>query len=59
MDVFSPKPNYLEDTESVLKVENSEIPFERFLSKEERAKLDAARLKEEERLRELAKDDSG
>jgi len=38
----------------MLKVENSEIPFERFLSKEERAKLDAARLKEEERLRELA-----
>jgi hypothetical protein len=38
----------------MLKVDASEIPFDRYLSKEERAKLEQARLKEEQRLRELA-----
>jgi hypothetical protein len=47
LDLFVPKKNYLEDAENILKVEASEIPFDRYLSKEERAKLEALRLKEE------------
>jgi hypothetical protein len=43
----------------MLKVDASEIPFDRYLSKEERAKLEFARLKEDKRLLELAQDDSG
>lgn len=37
----------MEDSENILKVEASEIPFEKYLSKEERQKLEVARLKEE------------
>ncbi len=54
IDIFVPKKNYIEDAENMLKVEASEIPFDRYLSKEERAKLESLRLKEEQRLLELA-----
>ncbi len=40
-------------------MENSEIPFQRYLSKEERERLEAERIKEELRRQALLKDDSG
>ena len=54
-----PSHNYIEDVENVLKVDAKEIPFDKYLSKDERAKLEAVRLKEEKRLKDLAADDSG
>jgi hypothetical protein len=43
--IFS-KENILESNDSILTVLNSEIPFERYLSREEREKLEKERLKE-------------
>jgi hypothetical protein len=39
----------LEDVENILTVDSSEIPFEKYLSKDERAKLEQQKLKEEQR----------
>jgi hypothetical protein len=58
-EVIVGRENILEANDSVLEVKNSEIPFPRYLSREERDKLEKERLKEEERLRKLAEDDSG
>ena len=47
LELFIPKPNYLEEywfnvsVENVLTVDESEIPFEKYLNKEERAKIEA------------------
>jgi hypothetical protein len=49
----------LENPESVLTVNNEEIPFERYLSKDERERREIERKKEEERIAALMKDDSG
>jgi hypothetical protein len=43
----------------VLEVEPAEIPFDKFLTREERDKIEQDRKKEEERLRALMSDDSG
>jgi hypothetical protein len=43
----------------VLNVDLKEIPFERYLTKEERDKREQERLKEEERIRALMQDDAG
>lgn len=50
--------NILENPDTILEVHPNEIPFARYLSREERHKLEQERLKEEERLRKLAEDDS-
>lgn len=52
------KKNILETSDHILEVNPNEIEFKRYLSKEEREKLEKERLKEEERLRKLAEDDS-
>lgn len=52
------RENILQTNESILEVKNSQIPFSRYLSRQEREKLEKERLKEEERLRKLAEDDS-
>lgn len=57
-EVVRGRKNILESNESVLEVSPSEIPFKRYLSKEEREKAEKERLREEERLRKLAEDDS-
>lgn len=57
-EVVRGRRNILESNESVLEVSPSEIPFKRYLSKEEREKAEKERLREEERLRKLAEDDS-
>jgi len=38
LDIFEPLKNVLENPEKVLKVEPSEIPFEKYLTREEREK---------------------
>lgn len=48
----------MENPERILEVGPKDIPFSRYLSREEREKLEKERLKEEERLRALAEDDS-
>ena len=50
--------NLFENPETLLEVKPSDIGFKRYLSKEEREKLEKERLKEEERQRLLAEDDS-
>lgn len=45
--------------EKVLNVEPEEVGFERYLTKEEREKLEEERRKEEERIRLLNADDAG
>lgn len=57
-EVVRGRRNILESNESVLEVSPNEIPFKRYLSKEEREKAEKERLREEERLRKLAEDDS-
>ena len=57
--VFEHVCHVLEDPSQVLKVDESRITVEKFLTKAERAELEAKRLKEEERLRLLNADDSG
>lgn len=52
------RDNILETNEGVLEFKSSEIPFAKYLSREEREKLERERLKEEERLRKLAEDDA-
>ena len=42
-----------------MKVTPSDIPFEKYLSKEERDRLEKERIKEEERLKALMSDDAG
>ena len=52
------RTNIVESNEDVLEVDPAEVGFERYLSREEREKLEKERLKEEERLRKLAEDDA-
>jgi hypothetical protein len=59
VELFHPKKNILENPESVLTVTNDDIPFERYLTKDERERKEAERKKEEDRLRALMADDSG
>lgn len=59
IELFQPKKNLLENPENVLEVENDEIPFPKYLTKEEREKKEIERRKEEERLKALMADDSG
>lgn len=59
VELVTAKKNILENPEKVLKVDPSEIGFKRYLSREEKERLEKERLKEEERLRLLAQDDAG
>ena len=58
-ELFKPRVNPLENPERVLKVDPEEVGFERYLTKEEREKLEEERKKEEERIRLLNADDAG
>lgn len=58
-DVFEPNKNILENPERFLEVDHSEIHFKKYLTREERDKIEKERLKEEERLRALMQDDAG
>lgn len=58
-DVFEPNKNLLENPERILEVDPSEIHFKKFLTREERDKIEKDRLKEEDRLRALMQDDAG
>ena len=59
VDLFGCKKNILDNPESILLVGNDEIPFQKYLSKEERERREIERKKEEERLANLMKDDAG
>jgi hypothetical protein len=50
--------NILENPDDILEVAPKDIPFARYLSREEKEKIEKERQKEEERLRVLAQDDS-
>lgn len=58
-ELILPMPNHLEAPDSILRVDPSEIPFQRYLSREEREKQERERLKEMERKLALMQDDSG
>lgn len=58
-EVVGSKKNILENPEKILKVDPNEVGFKKYLSREERERLEKERLKEEERLRLLAQDDAG
>jgi len=58
-ELFKARVNPLENPERVLKVDPEEVGFERYLTKEEREKLEEERKKEEERIRLLNADDAG
>ena len=58
-DIFEAKENLLEHPENVLQVKPEEIPFQKFLSKEEKDRLEQERLREEERRRAMMADDYG
>lgn len=60
-EVFEAKKNVLENPEEkILNVDpDKEIPFQKFLTREERERRERERLKEEERLRQLMSDDAG
>jgi hypothetical protein len=58
-DVFKPKGNIFEQPQRILTIESSEIPFDRHLTREEKAQLEEERRKEEERVRLLQADDAG
>lgn len=58
-EIFEPNKNILENPERVLEVDPSEIPFKKFLTREEREKIERDRLREEERQRALKQDDAG
>lgn len=58
-DLTQCKKNILENPDKVLSVDPNELGFKRYLSRDERARLEQERLKEEERLRLLAQDDAG
>lgn len=57
-EVIRPRKNILESNDAVLEIKPEDIQFKRYLSKEEREKLERERKKEEERLRKLAEDDA-
>ena len=48
-DIFESNKNILENPERVLEVNPSEIAFKKFLTREEREKIEKDRLKEEDR----------
>lgn len=58
---FEPKPNILEHPDKIiLEVDGKkEIPFQKYLTREERKKLDEERKKEEDRIAALMADDAG
>ncbi|EAR97028.3 hypothetical protein TTHERM_00196190 (macronuclear) [Tetrahymena thermophila SB210] len=58
-EIFEPNKNILENPERVLEVDPSEIAFKKFLTREEREKIERDRLREEERQRALKQDDAG
>mmetsp|Transcript_23105 Transcript_23105/g.35787 ORF Transcript_23105/g.35787 Transcript_23105/m.35787 type:complete len:412 (-) Transcript_23105:907-2142(-) len=58
-EMFEPQPHPLENPESILHVGEDEIKVEKFLSKEERAKLEEERRKQEEREAALRGDNVG
>jgi hypothetical protein len=57
-EALSGKRNLLETNDHVLAVAPNDIPFPKYLSREEREKAERERLKEEERQRKLAEDDA-
>ncbi|EGR30550.1 hypothetical protein IMG5_129360, partial [Ichthyophthirius multifiliis] len=58
-DLFQPNVNLFETPENILKVDVKEIHFEKYLTREEREKMEKDRLREEERIRLLMQDDAG
>lgn len=52
-EVFEPNKNLLENPERILEVHPDEIPFKKYLTREERERIEKERLKEEERIRAL------
>ena len=61
LDLFRPKKNILENPEErIMEVDGeTEILFQKFLTREERKKLEEEKRKEEERLKALLSDDAG
>lgn len=59
--LFEAKKNILENpTERILQIDGKkEIPFEKYLTREEKKKIEEERLKEEARLKALMADDAG
>jgi hypothetical protein len=47
---FTVKESVVDGPEAMMKVNSSEVGMERYLSREERARVEAERIKEEERL---------
>mmetsp|Transcript_15588 Transcript_15588/g.33086 ORF Transcript_15588/g.33086 Transcript_15588/m.33086 type:complete len:1700 (-) Transcript_15588:374-5473(-) len=58
-DVPEPELHDSEDADSVLKVKDSEIKVEKWISEEEKKAIAEAKAKEEERLRKLRENDAG
>lgn len=58
LDLTQCNYNILENPDRILSVKSEEVGFQRYLSREERERLEKERLKEEERLKLLAQDDA-
>lgn len=56
--IFESNKNHMDNPEVILNVSPSEIPFEKFYSKEERDRREGERLREEEKKKALMSDDS-
>lgn len=59
LEEFWMKKNVMEQPESVLEVTAEEVGMKRYLSREEKKRVEHERLKEEQRQLELQKDDAG
>eukprot|EP00746_Dinoflagellata_sp_MGD_P162879 gnl/MRDRNA2_/MRDRNA2_90625_c0_seq1.p1 gnl/MRDRNA2_/MRDRNA2_90625_c0~~gnl/MRDRNA2_/MRDRNA2_90625_c0_seq1.p1 ORF type:complete len:1777 (-),score=461.31 gnl/MRDRNA2_/MRDRNA2_90625_c0_seq1:168-4700(-) len=58
-EVPAPQANELETAESVLEVKDAEVKAEKWISPEEKKRLEEERLKEEERIRKLQENNPG
>ena len=57
-EYFTPFPNIIEKVDDILSVQGSEIQIKKYLTKEEKKKLETERKKEEARLALIHADDS-
>lgn len=56
---FEPKPNIIEHPKDILEVTDDEIPVSQYVTKKERARIEAKRIAEEEHRKKLQSDDAG
>lgn len=56
---FEPKPNIIEHPKDILEVSEEEVPVKKYVTKKEKARLEAKRIADEEHRKKLQSDDAG